>query len=112
MSELAVLLRRVCWGIGLVAFNYIQCKPTTLSPEEQKAETPQQKMERLMMDSKLLSGGIENRFLYTFSAEAREQIRSVLEVTRDYTLHELIEIPQSEMDSPEDKLITDLLSTG
>jgi len=53
-------------------------------------------MERLIMDSKLLSGGIENRKLNEFSSDTREQIKNVLEVSGDYTLHEMIEIPSED----------------
>jgi len=92
IKELDKIQRRVCWGIGLVSFNYTFVKSTTLSPEEQKAETHPQRMERLLMDSKLLSGGIENRFIRTFSSEVREQIKSVLAISGDYTLHEMVEV--------------------
>jgi hypothetical protein len=63
-----------------------------LSAEDLKKETNEQKMERMLMDSKLLSGGIENHFINQFSQEIRDQVRQVLVISGDYHLHELIEI--------------------
>ena len=49
-------------------------------------------MEKLLMDSKLLSGGIQNRFLYTFKEDVKRDLNCILEITSDFTLHELLEV--------------------
>jgi len=43
-----------------------------MTTEELKKETSQAKMERMLMESKLLSGGIENRYINLFSQEIRD----------------------------------------
>lgn len=98
VKQLSQMQRKVTWGVGLVAYSYSYIKPNTLTLEQQKEEKPEQKMERLILDSKLLSGGIEKRFLSSFSDEAREQIKSVLEVSGDYTLHEMMEVPSQDQE--------------
>lgn len=67
-------------------------------------------MERLILDSKLLSGGIENRYLNRFDQTARDQLKSVLEVSGDYTMHELLEIPaEDEQGEAEDERLLSIL---
>lgn len=93
VTVLSIMQRKISWGIGLVSYSYTSIKSTELSVEQQKEETPAMRMERMILESKLLSGGIETRMLNTFSEETRNQVKSALEVSGDYTLHEMIEIP-------------------
>lgn len=44
------------------------------------------------MDSKLLAGGMENRFINQFSDEIKKKIRDALILVKDHTLVELIEV--------------------
>jgi hypothetical protein len=67
--------------IGYVSFGLIQVKSSEPTLEESKKETPTQKMERMLMDSKLLSGGLESRFMHTFSAETKQKILEILEIS-------------------------------
>jgi len=49
-------------------------------------------MEKMLMDSKLLAGGMENRFINQFSEAGKKLIRDTLTVVKDNTLVELIEV--------------------
>jgi hypothetical protein len=71
--------RKVCWFLGLVSFNLVNIKVEELTAEQLKDETNDQKMTRVLMDSKVLSGGIENRFISTFGNETKEILKPVLE---------------------------------
>ncbi len=80
------------WAIGYVYFNYIQVKQTVLTAEDLKKETTQQKMERMLIESKLLSGGLENQYINLFSQEILDQVRQVLVIGGDFSLQEMIEV--------------------
>lgn len=54
VKNLDKMQRKAAWGIGLISFSYSHIKIDTMTPEQQKDETRNQKMERLIMESKLL----------------------------------------------------------
>ena len=49
-------------------------------------------MTRLLMDSKLLSGGIENRHMNLFSKATKDQMIDFLTISNDNTLLELLTV--------------------
>ena len=44
----------------------------------------------MLMDSKLLSGGLENRFVSTFSPETKLKIAEILHLSQDKSLNDLL----------------------
>jgi len=78
LKSIQDLTRRLSWFVGHLSFNLIQVKSTQLSSEKEKSETQIQKMERMLMDSKLLSGGIESHFLHNFKTSVKDEIRNIL----------------------------------
>jgi hypothetical protein len=55
-------------------------------------------MQDLIIQSNLLSGGIENRFLSLFSSEAQEQLRDMIKISDDKKMLELINSKEKETD--------------
>ena len=67
------------WTISKLSYSFINVKkPTNQSDEE--------KMNRKILDSKLLSGGIENRFLSMLSKDTVNSLRDLCEITNDQTI--------------------------
>ena len=92
LKNLDRISSQTCWAIGYVSFNYIQVKQTVLTAEDLKKETTQQKMERMLIESKLLSGGLENQYINLFSQEILDQVRQVLVIGGDFSLQEMNEV--------------------
>ena len=64
------------WTISKMSYSFINVpKEMDLSEEE--------KMNKAILDSKLLSGGMENRFLGTLTKDTSSQLRDMCEVTGD-----------------------------
>lgn len=40
-------------------------------------------MARMLMESKVLSGGIENRFLSQFDQDTKDKLQSIFEISQD-----------------------------
>ena len=68
-------------------------------------------MERMLMDSKLLSGGLESRYMHTFSAETKQKVLEILEISQDRGLSELVNITK-ETETQEDTLFNEVLYEG
>lgn len=62
--------------ISKIAGTLIRVKKAEPKTEEEKkaAETEEEKQQRHLLESKILSGGIENRFMKIFTKESRNQI--------------------------------------
>lgn len=73
-----VMIRRLSWLVGSISFSLIHVKSEELTHDELKKETADQKMTRLLMESKILSGGIEVRFLSTFAQETKDKLKPIL----------------------------------
>jgi hypothetical protein len=64
--------RSLSWFVGMTAYKLIKVKDEKESDKDSKKdakETSSDKMHDLIIQSNLLSGGIENRFLSLFSEE-------------------------------------------
>lgn len=47
-------------------------------------------MARMLLESKVLSGGIENRFLSTFDQETKDKLKPVLQINQDTSILEMM----------------------
>ena len=63
--------------IGKIAGVLIKHKKSADKP------TPEEQLNKKILESKLLSGGLENRFLKIFSKQSRNQIQEVIELVGD-----------------------------
>lgn len=63
------------------------------------------------MDSKLLSGGLENRFVTSFSPETKQKISEILLVSQDHGLNELLNVSKPTL-TEEDKVFNDVMTEG
>ena len=59
-------------------------KETTAENQEEKKESEEEWINKNLLESKLLSGGIENRFLKIFSKENRKSLEEIIDVTGDF----------------------------
>jgi hypothetical protein len=55
----------------MTAYKLIKVKEVEKDQEKKDKETQNEKMQELIIQSNLLSGGIENRFLTLFSQDAQ-----------------------------------------
>lgn len=66
--------RNLTWFIGMTSYKLIKVKESDASSKDQqdkKEKEANEKMQDLIIQSNLLSGGIENRFITTFSTEVQ-----------------------------------------
>jgi len=84
--------RKICWLTGSLAHNLIIVKPEELNADLAKKELEKEKMARLLMSSRLLSGGIENRHMNLFSNKTKETMSDILHISNDFTLLELLTV--------------------
>jgi len=66
LDALQSLTRKLCFFLGSVCSNLIFIKDE-FTQEQLKDETEDQKMTRMLLESKVLSGGVESRFISLFS---------------------------------------------
>lgn len=67
-------------------------------------------MQDLIVQSNLLSGGIENRFLHLFSQEAQEQLNELIKISQDKKLLQMLkEDPRA---TEQDQLLTAIVHKG
>ncbi len=83
--NVSVLVRRICWFIGRISFSLIRVDASTdeESKEKDKSKSADEKMAKMLMESKLLSGGIESRFLSTFAEDIKSKLTPVLAISND-----------------------------
>ena len=67
-------------------------KPDEIKSELAKKELEKEKMARLLMSSRLLSGGIENRHMNLFSQKTKDMMSDILTISNDFTLLELLTV--------------------
>ena len=77
--------------------------------KDEKKETEEEKINRNLLESKLLSGGIENRFLKIFSKENRKSLEEIVDVTGDEKIKEFL---KSEETIDEDKILDEIIHQG
>lgn len=86
--------RSLSWFVGQTAYKLIKVKKDEEKKEKEdganNAKEETEKMHDLIIQSNLLSGGIENRHIHLFSAESQEQIEDLIKISQDNTLLELL----------------------
>lgn len=100
------LVRRVCWFIGRIAFSLIKVDTSSdeESKEKDKSKFADEKMIKMLMESKLLSGGIESRFLTTFAEDIKKKLTPVLAISNDMGNLEFLSINELSL-AVEDRLL-------
>lgn len=100
------LVRRVCWFIGRIAFSLIKVDTSSdeESKEKDKSKFADEKMIKMLMESKLLSGGIESRFLTTFAEDIKKKLTPVLAISNDMGNLEFLSINEVSL-AVEDRLL-------
>ena len=73
------ILRSSTWLIGRFAYSLIKMKKT-------EKETDEEKNYKLLLHSKIFSGGFENRFLHIFSKRTIKRLQELTEITEDKAL--------------------------
>lgn len=77
--------------------------------KEEKKESEEERVNRHLLESKLLSGGIENRFLKIFSKENRKALEEIVDVTGDDQIKDFL---KSEETIDEDKILDEIIHNG
>lgn len=95
-ATIVELARKLCWLIGSLAHNLVVVKPEEVQADQQKREDEKERMARLLMSSRLLSGGIENRHMNLFSQKTKDTMSDILTISNDFTLLELLTIQDTE----------------
>jgi hypothetical protein len=67
----------------MTAYKLIKVKEVEKDQEKKEKETQNEKMQDLIVQSNLLSGGIENRFLTLFSQDAQTQLNELIKISHD-----------------------------
>lgn len=81
MSENVVgLSRSLSWFLGTISFNLVNITKDESADPQSKDETEEQKMARMLLESKVLSGGLENRFISSFSQETKDTLKPLFEI--------------------------------
>lgn len=109
--------RSLSWFLGMTAYKLIKVKDEKDQDKKDKEKstdkdsTSHDKMQDLIIQSNLLSGGIENRFITLFSNEAQVQLQDLIKISQDKKLLQLLNehVPK---ETDEDKLITAIIHSG
>lgn len=65
----------------MTAYKLIKVKESEKDPEKKEKESQNEKMQELIVQSNLLSGGIENRFLSVFSSDSQSQLNDLIKIS-------------------------------
>lgn len=102
--------RNLCWFIGMSAYKLIKVKEVEKDQEKKDKESPSEKMQDLIIQSNLLSGGIENRFITLFSNDTQATLMDLIKISHDTKLQQmLVEKPK---DFEDDLLLSSLIHAG
>jgi hypothetical protein len=74
----------------MTAYKLIKVKEVEKDQEKKEKETVNEKMQDLIIQSNLLSGGIENRFVTLFSSETQTSLQDLIKISHDDTLQTLL----------------------
>jgi len=77
--------------------------------KEEKKESEEERVNRHLLESKLLSGGIENWFLKIFSKENWKALEEIVDVTGDDQIKDFL---KSEETIDEDKILDEIIHNG
>jgi hypothetical protein len=88
--------------VGSLSFNLIRVNKLSETTD------PKEKMIRMLMESKVLSGGMESRFLPTLDKDTKEKLLHTLEISNDKLSLEILK-NDSVIPNDEDKLLYKLM---
>jgi len=92
------------------AYKLIKVKEVEKDQEKKDKESPSEKMQDLIIQSNLLSGGIENRFITLFSNDTQATLMDLIKISHDTKLQQmLVEKPK---DFEDDLLLSSLIHAG
>ena len=97
------IIKFFVWTISKLSYSFINVKKVAELSEEEK-------MNKKILDSKLLSGGIENRFLPILSKDTVSSLRDLCEITADRTIKEYLVNDPKELD--EDQVFMAIIHQG
>lgn len=114
MSENVVgLSRSLSWFLGTISFNLVNITKDESADPQSKDETEEQKMARMLLESKVLSGGLENRFISSFSQETKDTLKPLFEIIQEINQdNSLLEHMKQVTETPEDHLLQAIMSKG
>ena len=106
--------RSLSWFVGMTAYKLIKVKDEKESEKDKEKketkDTSSDKMHDMIIQSNLLSGGIENRFLTLFSEEAQQQLEELVKISEDKKLLEMMK-SGGKLDE-EDELLDSIINAG
>lgn len=97
------IIKFFVWTISKLSYSFISVKTAAELSEEEK-------MNKKILDSKLLSGGIENRFLPILSKDTVSSLRDLCEITADKTIKQYLQSEPKELD--EDQVFMSIIHQG
>ena len=97
------IIKFFVWTISKLSYSFISVKKVAELSEEEK-------MNKKILDSKLLSGGIENRFLPILSKDTVNSLRDLCEITADKTIKQYLQSEPKELD--EDQVFMSIIHQG
>ena len=100
--------RNLCWFIGMTSYKLIRVKEE--KEGDKKEAAPNDKMQDLIIQSSLLSGGIENRFITQFSPEAQTLLQDLVKISDDKKLLELLNAHNKATE--EDNMVSAVINQG
>ena len=106
--------RSLSWFVGQTAYKLIKVKKEEEKKDKEEGASNSkeeiEKMHDLIIQSNLLSGGIENRNIHLFSEDSQAQIEDLIKISQDNSLLELMKVKTGAND--DDKLISALIHSG
>ncbi|CDW73494.1 UNKNOWN [Stylonychia lemnae] len=102
--------RNLCWFIGMTAYKLIKVKEVEKDQEKKEKESQNEKMQDLIVQSNLLSGGIENRFLTLFSQDSQTQLNELIKISHDQKLQRLLKEPATVQE--DDNIVQSIINKG
>ena len=106
--------RTLSWYMGSTAYKLIKVKDAEKDKKEKEDKKDQkdapEKMHDLILQSKLLSGGIENRFVRIFSPENISEMQDLLFIIRDNKLRDYLATDVQPDD--QDRLLASIIFEG
>jgi hypothetical protein len=77
--------RTLSWFIGMTAYKLVKVKEVEKEADKKEKDN-EQKTQDLIIQSNLLSGGIENRFVTLFSTDVQQTIQELIKISNDKEL--------------------------
>jgi hypothetical protein len=118
--RIANVHRHLCWYVGHYAYNQIKIekvnKPKPNKDEEKTKEQKRDEILEMVVQSNLLAGGIEDKYLHGFSQPSKDKMLFYAHVLGDEQLKNAVEAdPEDELamaGTGEDELIESILHEG